>query len=71
MTNRPPMHVSEGAATPWKRWFAWRPVRTEQQTRVWLRPTWRRRYYPAPWFIMEAQGGWWEYSDVPQGRWGF
>ena len=29
--------------TDWFRWFAWRPVYTEDRGLRWLRPLWRRR----------------------------
>lgn len=43
---------------PWFRWFAWRPISTEDRGLRWLRFVWRRRcqlhdYLPAPvtfWF---------------------
>lgn len=64
-----PLHIQEGGGEPWRRWFARRPVKSQQGGWVWLRRTWRRHYWPAPWFILEAQGGWNEYSDTKQSFW--
>jgi hypothetical protein len=64
------MHVTEGSASQWQPWFAWRPVmlcvadelvpywyhRTGGWT--WLRWIERRTFYAAPWFIIH---GWREY----------
>ena len=65
-----PLHVREGIASEWRRWFAWRPARLEQGGRVWLRSTWRRRFYPPIWFTPPAPvNGWLEYSDERRSRW--
>lgn len=61
-----PMHVSEGSAGAWRQWFAWHPVRTSEGTLVWLRRTWRRTFYAAPWFCINS---WEEYSDQKRGFW--
>jgi hypothetical protein len=60
-----PLHVQEGAATEWRRWFAWHPVRLSSQVYecpgysywhdgswTWLRWVERRRFYAAPWFVI-------------------
>lgn len=64
-----PLHVIEGAATDWERWFAWRPVRTEQNAFCWLRSTWRRRFFPPLWFVPPAPVSWWQYSDTQRTFW--
>lgn len=65
-----PMHYLEGGATEWQKWFAWRPVRSEQGAWVWLRWTWRRRFTPPLWFCPPAPfDGWIEYSDDRLGYW--
>lgn len=33
---------------PWFRWFAWRPVDTDDRGWVWLRMVWKRREIHAP-----------------------
>jgi hypothetical protein len=67
---RAPRHISEGHATSWVRWFAWRPVKTEQGRWVWLRHTYRRRFLPPLWFVPPAPFmGWMEYSDERRGPW--
>lgn len=57
-----PMHVLEGAATPWRPWFAWCPTRLSEEVRdgyfrlsgdwTWLRWIERRRFYAGPWFVI-------------------
>jgi len=65
-----PMHVREGSASSWRRWFAWRPVHTERDGWIWLRFTFRRRFYPPIWFCPPAPfNGWFEYSDDKLGFW--
>lgn len=65
-----PLHILEGTMTAWERWFAWRPVRSEQGNWIWLRSTWRRRFYPPLWFCPPAPvDGWVEYSDSRHGFW--
>jgi hypothetical protein len=62
-----PMHVTEGHGEMWRRWFAWRPVRAEQGQLIWLRYTYRRRFWAAAWFVIPF---WEEYSDIKQSFWG-
>lgn len=70
-----PMHVKEGAATSWFRWFAWRPVLLSSQVYenpgytymhtgdwTWFRWVERRRFYAAPWFVIHA---WDEFRRIP------
>lgn len=65
-----PLHILDGEATAWERWFAWRPVLSEQGRYIWLRLTWRRRFYPPIWFCPPAPAdGWSEYSDSRQSFW--
>lgn len=69
--NLPPLHIQDGHASEWKRWFAWRPVRSEQGFQIWLRKTWRRKFFPPMWFCPPAPyNGWNEYSDERRGFWG-
>jgi hypothetical protein len=66
-----PLHIVDGEAQAWHRWFAWRPVRSEQGSYIWLRVTWRRRFLPPLWFCPPAPfEGWYEYSDERRGYWG-
>lgn len=61
-----PPFIRDGTFGRWWRWFAWRPVTTEQGRLVWLRATWRRRYEPPAWATVEAG---WEYSDIRRSGW--
>lgn len=65
-----PLHITDGKAGAWERWFAWRPVRSEQGFWVWGRSTWRRWFYPPIWFVPPAPWRWREYSDERCGWWG-
>lgn len=65
-----PMHIQEGQAGPWLRWFAWYPVRSEQDFWIWLRYTCRRWSYPPVWFCPPAPWRWCEYSDERKNWWG-
>ena len=68
--NHVPLHILEGVATEWRRWFAWRPVWSEQGGWIWLRWTWCRHFTPPIWFTPPAPfGGWFEYSDRRLGWW--
>ena len=66
-----PLHVSEGVALPWYKWFAWRPVKSEQDNWIWLRYTYRRRFCPASWFLagVIADNSYWQYSDIQKSIW--
>jgi len=64
-----PLHVIEGYRLPWERWFAWYPVRSEQGYRVWLRWTWRSRFFAALWFDPAPYGGYFQYSDERKDFW--
>lgn len=49
--------------SPWVKWFAWRPVKTEDYGLVWLRKVYKRRcqthdYLSAP--MMQ----WWQYARI-------
>lgn len=67
--NYAPLHIIDGQALGWTRWFAWRPVRSEQGNWIWLRSTWRREFYPPLWFCPPAPYMWREYSDTKQNYW--
>jgi hypothetical protein len=69
VADNAPMHVREGIFSPWKEHFAWWPVLSEQGDRIWLRHTWRRRFYAAVWFDPAPWDGWYEYSDVRLSKW--
>jgi hypothetical protein len=70
IVGRIPLHILEGSPLPWHRWFAWRPVRSEQGDWIWMRKTWRRRFLPPVWFIPPAPAdGWNEYSDIRKSFW--
>lgn len=45
---------------PVHRWFAWRPVNTDDRGWRWLRLVWRRRYYIDPPEHLPIRG--WEYN---------
>jgi hypothetical protein len=46
---------------PWRSWFAWRPVRTDDRGWVWCELVWRRREYtPTPVELV----AWWRYRVV-------
>lgn len=57
-----PLHIQEGAATPWRAWFAWLPTLLSEPVApnhylprggwTWLRWVERRRFYAAPWFVI-------------------
>lgn len=65
-----PLHIEEAVFSEWEEWFAWRPVKTEQGHRAWLRKTHRRRVLPPIWFVPPAPAsGWTEYSDEKRGYW--
>lgn len=65
-----PLHIREGRASEWVRWFALRPVKSEQGHWIWLRWTWRRHFQPPAWFVPPAPAtGWFEYSDIRKGFW--
>jgi hypothetical protein len=64
-----PLHIHEARYTRWSRWFAWRPVKTEQCRSVWLRWTYRRKVYPPIWFVPPAPIVWNEFSDEQRGFW--
>lgn len=55
-----------GAVGPWHRWFAWRPVRTEEHGWRWLRIVERAKFYPpdAP----GAPSPWWIFRPTPGNR---
>lgn len=64
--ERTPLHVREGEAGPWERWFAWFPVRVGASPEtygylVWLETIERRWFYPPIWFIPPAPWRWREY----------
>lgn len=65
-----PLHVREGMAGPWQRWFAWFPVVVDASPgcdgrRVWLTYVERRWFYPPTWFIPPAPHRWREYRVTP------
>ncbi|MGJ4084341.1 hypothetical protein [Corynebacterium macclintockiae] len=52
---------------PWHRWFAWRPVRTEQHGWRWLR-TVERRQLTGPTFSPMDSPYLWKYRPTPNDR---
>lgn len=52
---------------PWHRWFAWRPVKTEQHGWRWLRTVERALSYP-PIGVPFAPDPWWTYRPTPSNR---
>lgn len=64
-----PLHVIEGKATAWSRHFVWLPVRSEQGFWIWLRRTWRRRFFAPIWFDPAPWDGWYQYSDERLSFW--
>lgn len=61
-----PMHVKEGHAGQWYRWFAWRPVQMSEPygKLVWLKTIERRTFFPALWFV-HIVPQWEEYREIP------
>ncbi len=45
-----PMHLREAAYTGWQKWFAWYPVKTEQDEWCFLRYTYYRYAFLPVWF---------------------
>ena len=51
----------------WHRYFAWRPVRTENERWVWWKRVWRRRYF-CEWIKFAFYDpNWWEYRTIQEG----
>lgn len=66
---RSPLYMREGACSQWVRCFLWAPTRVDGWW-AWLRPTWRRRTYPAPWLCPQVgDTSYREYSDLKMGFW--
>jgi hypothetical protein len=64
-----PLHIQQGVASSWERTFAWLPVRLEEGGTVWLRPVFRRYFYPPAWFVGPAPYRWRQYSQIPASFW--
>ncbi len=64
-----PLHIQEGVASDWERVFAWLPVRLQEGGTAWLRPVFRRYFYPPVWFVGPAPYRWREYSLIPASFW--
>lgn len=56
-----------GSYGPWHRWYAWRPVQTEQHGWRWLRTVQRARYYFPDW-LHGAPGPIWVYQPLNTDR---
>lgn len=63
-----PLHIKESCYSPWESWFAWYPVSTQQDERVWLKRVWRRLVYRPAWVSIEAEP-YFQYSLIKKGYW--
>lgn len=64
-----PLHIQDGKASAWEHKFAWLPVRLEEGGVAWLRPVFRRYFYPPTWFVGPAPYRWPQYSLIPASFW--
>ena len=68
MEVNPPKHrpMFSQYASPWHKWFAWRPVTTWDGRLVWLKVVYRRRIFPSL-LIEGCADPWMEYHSP----WGY
>lgn len=55
--------AEKNSREPWQKWFAWYPVWTIRNERVWFQTVYRRKHH-RNWLPLNASNTNWEYATV-------